>query len=245
MSIIGGHVRVPDAQGGFGAFFSRPIGADVVPSVLVFQEIFGVNQHIREVCQRFAEAGFAALAPDVFHRSEPGVELGYDGPGVARGKELKAATTEVGFRSDLDASLKWLAARRDVRPDGARCVGFCFGGVLALLAATDPRVVASASFYGSGVPTLTLGGTHTVLDQIGDIRGRTVLFYGGLDSSIPSSDRDAVVAAFAAAGHVVPEVHVYEGANHGFFCDRRQAYDAASAADAWRATLRLFSEVGG
>lgn len=240
MSIIGGHVRVPDASGGFGAFFSRPIGPEVVPAVLVLQEIFGVNQHIREVCQRFAAAGFAALAPDVFHRSEPGVELGYDGPGVARGKELKAATTEVGFRSDLDACLRWLAARPDVAPGGARCVGFCFGGVLALLAATDPRVVAAASFYGSGVPTMTLGGARTVLDQIREIRGTTALFYGGLDASIPAGDRDAVVAAFAAAGHVVPEVHVYSEANHGFFCDRRQAYHAESAAAAWHVVLRLF-----
>ena len=236
-----GDFRVLAVQGGpMRAWTARPEGPGPFPGLVLLQEIFGVNVHIRDVAMRLAAEGFVVVAPELFHRTAPGLELGYDGPDLATGKAHKAAVTAEGFAADLDACLRWLDAEPRVAPGPRACVGFCFGGLLAFRAAADPRIGATASFYGSGLPTGGPGDAGPALDLAPRIRGRLACFFGGQDPSIPPEHVSAVRAALQAA-RVDHQLFVYKHAGHGFFCDRRAAYDPPAAADAWKKLLELIT----
>jgi carboxymethylenebutenolidase len=197
------------------AWLARPTGAPR-GGVVVVQEIFGVNAHVRAVARRFADAGFLAIAPRVFDRVAPGTELGYDDAGVARGRELVA---QLGFDAalrDVHAAAAWLHAQ------GLRAgvVGFCWGGSVALLAATRLGLPA-VSYYG--------GRSMAFLHE--HPQAPLLLHYGERDPLIPPDHVAAQRAAFAGA-----EVHVH-AAGHGFNCDQRADFDAAASASAWDLTL--------
>ena len=184
--------------------------------VVVTQEIFGVNGHIRDVCARFAQAGFLAVAPALFDRQARGVELGYDEAGIARGRELKDG-------ADADLALADLAAARKLAPElPAAVVGFCWGGLLTWLAACrQPDFSAAVSYYGGGI------GRHAGETP----RCPVLLHFGEKDQAIPLEEVEALRKA-----HPGLPVHLYP-AGHGFNCDQRGSYDAASAALAWERTL--------
>lgn len=190
-------------------------------AVVVIQEIFGVNAHIRHVTERFAAAGFVALAPALFDPIERGVELDYDDAGVARGRDLAAA---LGF----DRGVELVDAAADALQDeGLRtgAVGFCWGGTLALLANTRLGLPA-ASYYGSrSVP---------FLDE--PLRAPMLFHFGERDSLIPAEH----VAAHRAS-HPGATIHVYP-AGHGFNCEMRGDFDPASAERAWQRTSDFFRE---
>jgi carboxymethylenebutenolidase len=211
--------------------------------VLVFQEIFGVNRHIRSVADRVAAEGYVALAPEAFHRGAPGVELGYDEQGLARGIELMSALRPDEILADVTAACDVLRARPDVAGKGIGAIGFCFGGHVAYRAACVLPIAAAASFYGGGIANSGTDGTATV-DLTPGIRGRIACFFGERDGYIPMEAVDRIRNSLAAAG-VRHEVTVYPGVGHGFFCDERADYDEKSAADAWRRVKDLFrSELG-
>lgn len=197
------------------AWVARPPHAASI-GVVVVQEIFGVNAHVRAVAARLAEAGLLALAPRVFDRVAPGAELGYDDAGVARGRELVA---QLGFDAalrDVHAAAAWLRAQ-DL-PVGV--VGFCWGGSVALLAATRLGLPA-VSYYG--------GRSMAFLHE--RPQAPLLLHYGERDPLIPPAHVAAQRAAFAGA-----EVHVH-AAGHGFNCDQRADFDATASAAAWAQTL--------
>lgn len=176
--------------------------------LVLVQEIFGVNPHIRAVAARWAAAGYDVLAPSVFDRIEHGVELGYDADGVARGRELVAA---IGF----DNALRDVAAcARQLAADGPVAVlGFCWGGTVALLAATRLGLPAVSYYGGRSVPFL-----HEHL------QAPLLLHFGERDPIIPPEHVARIRAAFPTA-----EAHVYP-VGHGFNCDQRADYDAPAAA---------------
>ncbi|MCB2102407.1 MAG: dienelactone hydrolase family protein [Rhodobacterales bacterium] len=191
--------------------------------VVVVQEIFGVNIHIRDVCDRLAAAGFVALAPALFDRLERGVELDYDQAGIARGRGL---VEDLGFDNAIRDV--WAAAKV-VHPEGrAGVVGFCWGGSVAWLANCRLCLTAASCFYGR----------HIVNFLHETPRRPAILHFGDKDPSIPLSDVDKIRSAF-------PElpVHLYPGAGHGFNCDRRADFHPDSAELAWGRTLDLFREV--
>jgi carboxymethylenebutenolidase len=206
----------------FGAYEARPEGT-AKGAILVVQEIFGVNNHIREVCDGYAQAGYVALAPQIFDRVERDVELDYDdagmtaGVGIARGKLDIADTLK-----DLQASIEDLSRHGKVG-----VVGYCFGGLLTWLAACELDGVACASsYYGGGV--------------VGEIertaRCPVIMHFGELDAHIPTSD----VAQIDAA---LPDVTVYSyNADHGFNCDHRESFNAEAAAQAKERSLAFFAE---
>lgn len=206
----------------FGAYEARPTG-DVKGSILVVQEIFGVNTHIREVCDGYADAGYVALAPQIFDRVERDVELGYDEAGITAGIEIARGkldiTTTLG---DLQASVEDLSRHGKVG-----VVGYCFGGLLTWLAACElDGVACAAAYYGGGV--------------VGEIertaRCPVIMHFGDLDEHIPMSD----VAKIDAA---LPDVTVYTyHADHGFNCDHRDSFDADAAAQAREHSLTFFAE---
>jgi carboxymethylenebutenolidase len=206
----------------FGAYEAQPEGS-AKGAMLVIQEIFGVNTHIREICDGYAEAGYVALAPQIFDRVERDVELGYDeagmtaGIGIARGKLEIPATL-----SDLQASIEDLARHGKVG-----VVGYCFGGLLTWLAACElDGVACAAAYYGGGV----------VGELERSARCPVIMHFGELDEHIPMSD----VAKIDAA---LPDVTVYTyHADHGFNCDHRDSFDADAAAQARERSLAFFAE---
>ena len=199
------------------AYVARPPGSPK-GGIVVVQEIFGVNPHIRKVADRFAAQGFDVLAPALFDHFEPGTELEYDAAGVARGRELVA---NLGF----DAAVDYVAAARDaLAGDGpAGVVGFCWGGTIAFLA--NSRL---------GLPAVSYYGGRTMAFVQEALRAPMLFHYGETDSIIPPEHREAQIAA-----HPEAEFHVYP-AGHGFNCDARADYEPESAALALRRTVEFF-----
>lgn len=208
---MGDWIDLDTPQGRIRAWHSAPEGAARGALVLI-QEIFGVNGHIRDVAGRFADAGFDVLAPSLFDPVEPGVELDYDTPGIARGRELVMALGFDRALDQVDAAAGWLRAR------GSRvgAVGYCWGGSVALLANTR-----------LGLPAVSYYGARNVgfLDE--PLRAPMQFHFGEHDGSIPPADIEKHRHAYPQAG-----IHVYD-AGHGFNCDRRPDYRADAAALAW------------
>jgi carboxymethylenebutenolidase len=192
--------------------------------LVVIQEIFGVNAHIRAVADRLAAEGYVALAPALFDRIDKGVELDYTEAGTARGRELR---TGLGWDKPLADVAAAAAALEPAGKVGA--MGFCWGGSLAWLAATRLEVACAVCYYGGQIA------------QFADERprGPVVMHFGDRDPLIPPED----VARIRAAQPAVT-IHTYP-AGHGFNCDLRADYDAESAARAFGRTLaHLAAHVG-
>jgi len=189
--------------------------------VVIAQEIFGVNSHIRGVCDRYAAEGWTAVAPALFDRVERGVETGYQPADIERGRKLKDA-------SRLDAALLDIAAARATEPGmKAAVVGYCWGGLIAWAAATRlDGFAAAVSYYGGGIGALA---EETP-------RCPVMLHFGEKDHAIPLSDVEKLRQA-----HPGLPIHIYP-AGHGFNCDQRGSYDRDSAEAAFERTRAFLAE---
>lgn len=190
-------------------------------ALVVVQEIFGVNHHIRTVCDRFAAEGYLVIAPALFDRAERGVELGYTADDIARGRELRAKVPDAGALADVEAA----AAALGARPKGI--VGYCWGGTIAWWGATRTRAFrAACGWYGGGIAATRTETPHCPVQ----------LHFGEKDASIPLTDVEAIRAAQPGV-----EIFVYPGAQHGFGCDERASFSAADAKVAQQRTLAFFA----
>jgi len=208
------------------AYTVRPEAAGTYPGLLVFQEIFGVNQHIREVTERLAAQGYVAIAPDLFHRSAPGFDGSYEDleSGIAQASNL----TRDGLVADIEAAFNWL--NNNLAAQGRRIgsVGFCMGGRIAVLANAFVPLAAAVSYYGGVTPNMA---------ELVPRLGAPMLFYwGGLDKHIPPEQHRTFTDAMKTAGKEYVDVE-FSHADHGFFCDHRPAYNAQAAAESWALTL--------
>jgi len=225
-----------------GAYVAHPAGDGRWPGVLLFMEVFGVNAHIRSVVDRVAAEGYVVLAPDVFHRTGPGVELDYDESGLNRGVELMGQAKASEVIADVTAAMAALDARSDVGGRGIGAMGFCFGGHIAYLAACELPIAATASFYGGGVAVGAPGDEQPpTVERSDKIGGRILCLFGENDGYIPM-DQIEKVRSTLERSDVRHEVVVYPGVGHGFFCDVRPDYDKKSADDAWGKLTRLFKD---
>lgn len=217
------------------AYFAEPSQLTKA-GIIVIQEIFGVNAHIRDVTERFAQEGYLAIAPAIFQRTAPGFEVGYSQEETKLGRSHKDQTTSEQLLSDLQTAIDFLKSK-GVEKIGA--IGFCFGGHVAYLAATLPDIRATASFYGAGIVTMTPGGGEPTVSRTSEIRGTLYAFFGTQDPLIPVEQMDQIEAALQA-NQIEYQVYRYP-AGHGFFCDRRSDYNFEAAADAWEKVKALFS----
>jgi carboxymethylenebutenolidase len=225
-----------------GAYLARPEGDARLPAVLVYMEIFGINDHIRDVTRRVAAEGYVALAPDYFHRSGAGIQLGYDEEGMGEGMKHLGQLKADQMIADAQDSLALLRARKDV--DGAHigAMGFCIGGHMTYLTACETDIQAAASFYGGGIAAPEgPGGSASTLSRTAKIGGRIECYFGGQDAMIPS-DQVAAIRKALGDGGVDHEIVVYDDADHGFNCDQRATYNEAAATDAWKRTFALFAD---
>ncbi len=210
----------------FPAYVAQPAGQPR-GAVVVLQEIFGVNPHIRAVADGYAAAGYLAVAPSTFHRIKPGVELGYQPDDMKAGMELKAAVEALpapGVLQDIQAAIGHAAQAGKVG-----VVGYCWGGLLTWRTACMLQgVSAAAAYYG--------GGITTEAEIARTPRCPVLAHFGEQDHWIPLDG----VEAFKRA-HPEVEAHIY-AANHGFNCDHRGSYDATSAQLARERTLAFFAE---
>lgn len=212
-----------------GAYVARPEG-EARGGVLVFQEAFGVNHHIRNVTERFAAEGYVAIAPELFHRTAPaGFEGSYsDFPAVM--PHVKAVTPE-GAEADIRAAYDWLGSAAKVQASEISCVGFCMGGRVSFIANSAVRLRAAVSFYGGGI-------APALLDRAAKVQAPSLLIWGGLDKHIPTEQRRDVTDALSAEKKIYVNVE-FSNADHGFFCDERPSFELKSARQAWALTLEF------
>jgi carboxymethylenebutenolidase len=232
VSITSGSLQIP-------AYLAEPSQPGCFGGVVVMQEVFGVNSHIREVTERLARAGYVAIAPHLYHRQAPGFEVGYTEADLALGRQYKLGTQADELLRDVEGAIAHLAAKDNVAKSGFGCIGFCFGGHVAYLAATLPQIKATASFYGAGIPSSTPGGGAPTLSRTAEITGTLYGFFGTEDPLIPPADVDRIEAALTQH-QISHQIFRYPGANHGFFCDQRDSYHATAAQAAWEKVLELF-----
>ncbi len=234
-----------DVQGSkMPTYLALPEGAGPFPAVIVFEEIFGINVHIRDVADRLAREGYAAIAPDYHHRAWPaGTELAYSPEDMKRGMEVIPKLTADGMTADINATLAYLKSRKDVDTSKLGAIGFCIGGHAAYFAAATQPVKATASFYGGGIATFGPGGGAPTVDRTGQIKGRILCLFGKEDPMIPQDQVQKIKDALAKH-HVKHEVVVYDGASHAFFCDvaSRGSYRPEAAKDAWERVKKRFAE---
>lgn len=224
------------------AYLAQPQASGFYPAVVVLQEIFGVNVHIREVTERLAKLGYVAIAPALFQRQAPGFETGYTPEDIEIGRGYAMQTKASELLSDIQAAIDYLKTLPNVKKDGFGCIGFCFGGHVAYLAATLPDIKATASFYGAGITSRTPGGGDPTVTRTSEIQGTLYALFGMEDGSIPSEQVDEIEAALEK--YKIPHrVFRYDGADHGFFCDRRASYNPKVAADAWEQVKQLFGQL--
>ncbi len=225
-----GHISIK-AQDGFapGAYEAQPTGPGK-GAVVVIQEIFGVNRHIQEVVDGYAQAGYHSIAPKLFDRVERDIELGYEGEDMQRGIDLAFNHTDRNNAlADVQAAIDHLGASSGVggAHSGVGIVGYCFGGLMTWLAACELTGVAAVSaYYGGGVAG----------ELARTARCPVMMHFGDLDAHIPLSDVEKVRSQQPAV-----EVHVYS-ADHGFNCDHRASFDATAAMSAKNRTLDFFAK---
>jgi carboxymethylenebutenolidase len=234
-------VKIANAGLLIDAYLAEPNHFGVFPAVIVVQEIFGVNIHIREVVERLAREGYVAIAPALFQRTAPNFESAYSPENIQEGRDLKDKTKADEIISDIQAAIAYLKGLPNIKGEAIGSIGFCFGGHVVYLTATLPEIKATASFYGAGIPSTTFGGGEPTIRRTKDITGAIYAFFGEEDAGIPLTDVDKVEAALKEA-NISHKVFRYANAGHGFFCNHRGSYHPESAADAWTHVLELFQE---
>ncbi|WP_245552507.1 dienelactone hydrolase family protein [Cyanobium gracile] len=231
-------------------WWARPADGPPRAGVLVLPEVFGLNGWIQGVTERLAAAGYAALAVPLFARTAPDLELGYGPDELALGRSHKERTRTDQLLADVALAAEWLQEQLPPAAAGLGCVGFCFGGHVALLAASLPGVAATVDFYGAGVRSGRPGGGPASLEVVPTIGGTLLCICGKEDLLIPAADVAAIETALAAANAArsadspagwLHRLVVLEG-GHGFMCAARSDHHPASAEAGWSLLLETFAQ---
>jgi carboxymethylenebutenolidase len=219
------------ADGAMDLYEATPDG-DARGAVIVIQEAFGVNDHIKHVTQRTAAAGYHAVAPALFHRAGGG-SAGYDD--FASVIPLFEGVTDDAVLVDVDATIAHLESE-GFHPSRIGIVGFCFGGRVTFLVAARRSIGAAVGFYGGGIVSKGHLPFDPLIDEAITLQTPWLGLFGDADTGIPVDDVEALRAALENAP-VATEVVRYPGAEHGFHCDARASYHPEAATDAWARTL--------
>jgi len=214
------------------AHVARPAKLGTGPGLLLFQEAYGTNAHMRDVAGRFAAQGYLTILPELFHRTAPGFEGAYGD--FEKVRPHVSALTPAGLEADARAAFEWLTAEAGGAPRPIVAVGFCMGGRVSYIANSSLPLTAAVSFYGRRI-------APALLDRAPRLHGPHLFFWGGLDKHIPLVQHRAVADALREAGRPFVDVEMSQ-ADHGFFCDAGATYHPASAHEAWVLTQAFLQQ---
>lgn len=236
-------VMVGVQDGAMPAYRARPKDATGAPVILVVHEIFGVHEHIRDICRRFAKLGYYAISPNLYAREgDPGK---YD---MAHAKDLMtdivAKVPDADVMSDLDAAVAF-AKGEGANASALGITGFCWGGrIVWLYAAHNPNLKAGVAWYGPLAGTPSTLRPHTAIERAKDVKAPVLGLYAGLDMGITADNIEAMRKALAAAGNTKSRIDVFPDAQHGFLADYRPSYNEADAKEGWSRALAWFKANG-
>jgi carboxymethylenebutenolidase len=240
--IEAGEVKIPTPDGQMPAYRAAPAKGESFPVVLVVQEIFGVHEHIKDLCRRLAKAGYLAVAPELYAR-QGDVSKITDFKKIIDDVVSKVPDKQV--MADLDATVEW--AKKSGKGDTSKLAitGFCWGGRIVWLYSThNPNLKAGAAWYGRLVGVADpLHPKHPV-DIAADVKAPVLGLYGELDKGISVESVDKMRDALKTAGNKTSDIIVFPGAEHGFNADYRPSYNKATAEDAWKKMLEWFKKNG-
>jgi carboxymethylenebutenolidase len=237
MDVTGSAVQLNTSDGKMDAYVAQPKNGGNFPGVVVIQEAFGVNDHIKKVTDRIAAEGYVAIAPDIYHRESERIIPYSEMP-----KAIAALQRVVDGKAmeDVGAAIAHLKSQNNVKSGSVGVIGFCMGGRLTYLAAAHHAndVKCAVPFYGGGIPM----GNPSPLSRTKEIKCPMYLFFGAKDQLISKEHVDQIKAELTA--NKVPfQLEVYPDAGHGFFCDdRAMSYNEGAAKDAWDKTKAFFAQ---
>ena len=237
--LAAGEIRIPAKDGEVPGYRAMPEGGKNLPTVLVVQEIFGVHEHIKDVCRRLAKAGYLAIAPELYARQG-------DVSKLTDYKDIFAIVAKVPdaqVMADLDAAAAW-AARNGGNPDKLAVTGFCWGGRITwLYAAHNQKLKAGVAWYGRVAGPAAELTPKNPIDVVKDINAPVLGLYGGADAGIPNDTVDRMREALRAAGKK-SQIHTYPDMPHAFHADYRPSYRKEAAEDGWKRLLAWFKQHG-
>ena len=239
--LTAGDIKIPTASGDIPGYRAMPASGGPFPVILVVQEIFGVHEHIKDICRRLAKLGYFAVAPELYYRQGD----------VSTMKEISEIFSKVVSKvpdsqvmSDLDAAVAW--ARASGKADTGRLgiTGFCYGGrIVWLYAAHNPGLKAGVAWYGRLMTDKTENQPKHPLDLVNEIRAPVLGLYGGADQGIPNETVEKMQAALKAANKP-SEIVLYPDTPHAFNADYRPSYRKDQAEDGWKKMLAWFAKHG-
>ena len=238
--LTAGEVKVPTRDGAMPAYRAMPAGKRGLATVLVVQEIFGVHEHIRDVCRRLAKAGYLAVAPELYARQ--GDPSKYTDIPKLMG-DIVSKVTDEQVMADLDATAAW-AAKNGGDAGKLGITGFCWGGrIVWMYAAHNPTLKTGVAWYGP-VARSYYTGQKTALDIAPSIRQPIHALYGGADGGIPNETVYRMMATLQTAGNTKSELVLYKDTPHAFHADYRPSYRKEAAEDGWKRLLAWFKANG-
>ncbi len=238
--LVAGEIKIPVADGEIPGYRAMPATGGPFPTVLVVHEIFGVHEHIKDICRRLAKLGYFAVAPALFAREGDVSKLS----DIEQVMKVVAMVPEKQVASDLDATVAW--ARGTGKADTSRLgiTGFCWGGrQVWLYAAHNPALKAGVAWYGPLHRPSDVLSPHNPSDVVPQMNAPVLGLYGGADAAIPAAQVEQMRAAIKAAGKA-SEIVVYPDAPHGFNADYRPSYQPAAAKDGWKRMQAWFKQHG-
>ena len=240
--LVAGEAKVPVKDGDMVAYYAKPAqgSAGAFPVILVVSEIFGVHEHIADVCRRFAKLGYLAIAPEMFARQG-------DPRKISNIQEILTGIIEkvpdAQVMDDLDACVAW-AAKNGGDTTRLGITGFCWGGrIVWLYAAHNPRLKAGVAWYGKLEGKASANSPKHPVDLAGKMQAPVLGLYGGKDQGIPLSGVDTMREAIKQAGGK-SDIHVYPEAPHAFHADYRPSYRKEAAEDGWQRLQAWFKQNG-
>src|SRR5918993_871964 len=246
--LVAGEVKIPVADGEIPAYRAMPEKGKNFPVALVVQEIFGVHEHIKDVCRRFAKLGHMAIAPALYARQGDTSQIA----DMTKVMEVVAKVPDAQVMSDLDATVAYAAKTGQADAKRLGITGFCWGGrVVWLYAAHNPQLDAGVAWYGrlvarAGQPANPLTPKQPV-DVVADLKAPVLGLYGGKDRGIPLDTVEQMRAALKNSKSKAArssEIVVYPEADHGFHADYRPTYNKEAATDGWQKLLAWFKKHG-
>ena len=235
-----GEVKIPVSDGEIPGYRAMPADGGPFATILVVQEVFGVHEHIKDICRRLAKAGYFAVAPALYARQGDVSQLS----SIDDILKVVAKVPEAEVASDLDATVAWAASTGKADTARLGITGFCWGGrQVWLYAEHNPKVKAAVAWYGPlQRPTSQMTPVNPI-DQVAGLQVPVLGLYGGADDGIPMDQIKAMQAALKAADKP-SEIVVYPDTPHGFNADYRPSYRPEQAKDGWKRMLAWFKDHG-